>query len=299
MKKIFENTHSSWVKYSDYEYRKGDDGFLYITPTATAKPQIYNPFDNMDEMIVEALNVNRLGSKKSEDEVKQSILDFVSKYGLFGFMTGLPTTPDFMDYETVYLPKNEFIQAETMSTREFTDLFFPFNKPNYVKDSRTATWFPDGGDSHMGALALTMGDRPMALNISLSRDYSERYDWLKMQFQSWSFICTGAILYYVDRDVHKADESALYAYRLGMAAFKGISPTYHVALFDEKPTIVWEFNSLLLCLQMMFSFMLTDEAKPLRICKHCGDIFATSHHKSVFCSGRCKNQFNVYKSRGK
>jgi hypothetical protein len=65
-------------------------------------------------------------------------------------------------------------------------------------------------------------------------------------------------MYYIDRDVHKADESALYAYRLGMSCFKGIAPTYHVALFDEKPTIVWEFNSLLLGVQMMFSFMLTD-----------------------------------------
>ena len=29
-------------------------------------------------------------------------------------MTALPTTPSFMDYEAVYLPKNHFIKAETM-----------------------------------------------------------------------------------------------------------------------------------------------------------------------------------------
>jgi hypothetical protein len=298
MKNLFENTCSSWVKYSEYEYRKNDKGVLYIAPTATATPKIYNPFENMDEMIIEALNINRVGSKKSEDELKQAILDFVSKYGLLGFMTGLPTTPDFMDYDAVYFPKNEFIDKETMATRDFTDLFFPFNKPNYVKNKRTATWIPES-DTFMSALALTMGDRPMALNISFARDYAERYDWLKKQFLSWAFTCSAAIMYYIDRDIHKADESALYAYRLGMSCFKGIAPTYHVALFDEKPTIVWEFNSLLLAIQMMFSFMLTDGSKPLRTCKHCHMTFAATHHNAVFCGARCKNQFNVYKSRGK
>ena len=297
MKNLFESTCSSWVKYNEYEYRKGEDGVLYIAPTEKATPKIYNPFENMEEMIIEALNVNRIGSKKTEDELKQSILDFVSKYGLLGFMTGLPTTPDFMDCEAVYFPKNEFISDETMKTRDFTNLFFPFNKPNYVKDKRSATWFPET-DTFMSALALTMSESPMAVNISFVRDYAERYDWLKMQFKSWAFICSAAMLYYNDRD-NGADESVLYTYRLGMSAFKGIAPTYHVALFDEKPTIVWEFNSLMLAIQMMFSFMLTDGTKPLRMCKHCKNTFAAGHHNAVFCSGRCKNQFNVYKSRGK
>ena len=43
-----------------------------------------------------------------------------------------------------------------------------------------------------------------------------------------------------------------------MAAFGGIAPTYHIELLD-RPTIVWDFQSLLLGVQMMFSFMLTDE----------------------------------------
>jgi hypothetical protein len=177
-------------------------------------------------------------------------------------------------------------------------LFFPFNKPNYIKDKNSATWFPET-DTFMSALALTMGERPMALNISFARDYAERYDWLKAQFLSWAFTCMTSIMYYHDRDVHKADESVLYTYRLAMSTFKGIAPTYHVALFDEKPTIVWEFNSLLLAIQMMFSFMLTDGSKPLRMCKHCKSTFAATHHNAVFCGARCKNQFNVYKSRGK
>ena len=84
----------------------------------------------------------------------------------------------------------------------------------------------------------------------------------------------------------------------GMAAFGGIAPTYRIALLD-KPTIVWDFHSLMLCMQMMFSLMVTDQDKPIRICKHCSEVFVASRPSAVFCSPQCKNKHNVYKSRTK
>lgn len=33
--------------------------------------------------------------------------------------------------------------------------------------------------------------------------------------------------------------------------------------------------------------------------EHCGKVFLASRPNTVFCSGQCKNQYNVYKSRGK
>ena len=50
---------------------------------------------------------------------------------------------------------------------------------------------------------------------------------------------------------------------------------------------------------MMFSFMLVDGDQPLRLCKHCQKVFLGSRSNAAFCSPRCKNQYNVYKSRGK
>ena len=68
-----------------------------------------------------------------------------------------------------------------------------------------------------------------------------------------------------------------------------MAPTYHIALFD-KPTIVWDFHSLLLGIQMMFSFMLTDKDKPMKLCKHCQKAFVASSESDVFCSSKCKEQ---------
>ena len=45
--------------------------------------------------------------------------------------------------------------------------------------------------------------------------------------------------------------------------------------------------------------MLTDEHNPLRLCKQCMNPFIASRPSAVFCSPRCKNQYNVYKNRSK
>ena len=99
-------------------------------------------------------------------------------------------------------------------------------------------------------------------------------------------------------DYDTIDEDTRNLYRQSMAAFDGNAPSYHIALLD-KPTIVWDFHSLLLGIQMMFSFMLTDEKTPLRLCRHCMKVFVASRPSNQFCSPECKNRHNVYKNRAK
>ncbi|MCL2563171.1 MAG: hypothetical protein FWE08_03955 [Oscillospiraceae bacterium] len=61
----------------------------------------------------------------------------------------------------------------------------------------------------------------------------------------------------------------------------------------------WDFHSLSLGIQMMFSFMLTDEKNPLRMCEQCHRIFIGKRTDAKFCRPECKNQHNVSRSRGK
>ena len=112
--------------------------------------------------------------------------------------------------------------------------------------------------------------------------------------QAFTFV--SSFLYYQDFNVLNEEQKQLY--RQGMSAFGGIAPTYHVELLD-RPTIVWDFHSLLLEIQMMLSFMLTDEKSSIKVCKHCDKAFIASRPNTVFCSPQCKNQYNVYKSREK
>ena len=169
------------------------------------------------------------------------------------------------------------------------------DKLDLVKKGIESSWNINE-DRTMQALALTFSEQPMAMNMSFQRQYAERYDWLAAQFKDWAFHLLTSFFYYEDNASLK--DEAKKTLHMSMAAFGGMAPTYHIALFD-KPTIVWDFHSLLLGIQMMFSFMLTDEDSPLRLCKHCQKVFAASRQSNLFCSPKCKNQYNVYKSRKK
>lgn len=296
MKHFFERTSSNWVRYSEYEWKAAEDGTLFLTPTKTAQPSIYDPLSEYQRIVLDAINIGRMESqKKTPQEIQKAIQQFAVKYGLLGLMTALPTTPSFMDYEAVYLPKNHFIREETMSTEDYLDLFFPFEKPDVVKRGIESMWNIQN-DRVMMALAMTMSDKPMAVNMSFQREYAERYEWMKQQFTDWAFNFTTSMLYYEDYD-HLNDETRMMMQQ-SMASFGGIAPTYHIALLD-KPTIVWDFHSMLLGVQMMFSFMLTDSEKPMRLCRHCTQAFVASRPSAIFCSPQCKNKYNVYKSRTK
>ena len=296
MKSLFERTSSNWVRYSEYEWKEAKDGNLYLMPAKTAQPSIYDPLSEYQNIVLDAINIGRMkGGKKTDKEIQKAIQQFAVKYGLLGLMTALPTTPNFMDYEAVYLPKNHFIREESMSTMDYLNLFFPFEKPDVVKRGIESMW-NISNDRVMMALAMTMSDKPMAVNMSFQREYGERYEWMQQQFEDIAFTYLTAFLYYEDYDYLSSDQKMLM--QQGMEAFGGIAPTYKIRLLD-KPTIVWDFHSLMLGVQMMFSFMLTDQDKPIRICKHCSEVFVASRPSAVFCSPQCKNKYNVYKSRAK
>ena len=297
MKNIFENSRSCWVRYDRYELKTASNGERYITPGKNAKPSVYNPLKEAPGIVLDALNVGMLMmGQKPTAEVEKAILQFITHYGLLGFLTALPTTPSFMEYEAVYLPKNHFIKAETMSTEDYLSLFFPFEKLDVVKRGVESMW-NISNDRAMMALALTMStDKPMAVNMSFQREYAEPYEWIKQQFIDIAFTYLTSVLFYEDYDTMTPEQRLLM--QQGMEAFGGNAPTYRIALLD-KPTIVWDFHSLMLGIQMMFSFMLTDTEKPIRICKHCLQTFVASRPSAIFCSPQCKNKYNVYKSRTK
>ena len=160
MKNLFEQSRSHWVRYDRYELKAAADGKRYITPGKNAKPDIYNPLKEAPGIVLDALNVGMLMMNRSpEDEVQKAILEFVTHYGLLGLMTALPTTPSFMDYEKVYLPKNHFIRAESMETEDYLALFYPFDQLDLVKKGIESSWSVSG-DRTMVALTMTLQMNP-------------------------------------------------------------------------------------------------------------------------------------------
>ena len=279
MKNLFEHTSSTWVRYSSYEYRKFE-GILYITPTSDSTPILYDPLEDYKSLVRDALNLGRLAARVDRvGKLQTEVMQFVQKYGLLGFMTALPTTPDFMEYEQVYLPKNHFIQEEAMQTEDYLRLFFPFESLDVVKRGVQSRW-NISDDNPMMALAMTLDDRPMAVNLCCQRQYAERYDWIVRVLRDWAFTFLTGFLYYLDSE--RMDDLTREIFHKGIAAFGGIAPTYHIEL-RERPIIVWDFHSLLLQVQMLFSVMLTDDSSTMRCCPNCGKVFVSERSKGKLC----------------
>ena len=296
MKHFFEHANSHWVRYSDYEITEDENKVAYITPANDAVPEIYDPLKDVENMVLDAVNIGQMSiGKRPKIDVEMAVLDFVKKYGLLGIMTAIPTTAEFMNYDTVYLTRNPVIDADSMLTDKYMEYFFPFGQPDIIKSQNGVT-LNIAGDVSMMALALTMSDRPVAFGAEFQKEYAERIDWIIRIMRDLSFVFITSFLYY--NDFEKLSDSQKDIYRKSIAIFDGIAPTYHVELLDT-PTMVWDFNSLLTVVRTMFYLLLTDKKTPLRLCKHCQEPFIASRPSAVFCSPACKNRYNVYKSRGR
>ena len=288
MKQLFERTSSCWVRYDKYVIRTDAKGTKYVTTAEGARPQIIDPLEDSQTMVLDALNAGRLffGKKAPEREQEAGILRFVHRYGLLGLMTALPTTPKFLDYENVYLPKNHFIREEALETEQFLDYFYPFKKPLLRKRGVKYTWEVEG-DTDAVALELTFSSEPTAKKMSFQKEYAEPLDWIAKALNDMTFPFITSKYFYEHGDAFDVDEKKLMAQ--GVAAFGGIAPTYRIALLD-KPTIVWDFHSLLIGLQMMFSFMMAEDKAPLRMCDSCDTIFVASRKTQRYCCDKCRRK---------
>ena len=284
MNNPFEHSSSTWVRYNSYEWRTDENGVLYISPADDAKLKIYDPLENPDELILDVISTGMACMKKDVEAEKKAIMDFICKYGLVGIMTALPTTPKFNDYEAVYLPKNRYIRAESLSTEDYLAYFFPFEKPVFRKKGKESSW--EITDKQMMALVLTLGNRPESQLMGFQKNYAERYDWLYTLFKDWAFMVLTTFLYYEDRD--SLEDAQTGVYHKAMASFDGNAPSYHIELHDQ-PVLVWDFHSLLLGIQMMLAFALTDECKPLHLCRQCMKPFFAKRKDSRYCSPKCRN----------
>lgn len=285
---LFEYTNASWVHYDDYEWKKAEDGNLYLLPTKDAKPMPYNPMKSAEDIVLNAaeIGLSLFREDRDENKIRESMREFAIKYGLLGIMTALPTTPKFIQYEKVYFPTNDFIKDESMDTMEYLKLFHPFEMPDFVKRGKESTW--ENEDHTMIALIMTYQSSPQAMVMSFMRNYGERYDWIARSFKDWTFTLLTTRYFYDTENPPNEDERLVY--RKGMAAFEGNAPTYHLELWDDRPRIVWDFHSLLGNIKLMFSLMLTDKSTPLRFCRQCGKPYIAKQVNSEFCSPTCREQ---------
>ena len=294
MKRLFKYANSFWVKYSDYVINETADGKKYLQPAPKAMPQPYDPIDKFESIALDAVNVGRLcmNLEVTESEKHDAIREFTLKYGLLGIMTALPTTPRFLQYENAFFPVNHFIREESMPVLSYMDEFYPFGKLDIRKrgPGEGYIWNLEG-DKETVLLGTLADGRPNETHMTFQREYAERLDWMEEQFKDWAFNLMVIFFYYEDKDGFTEKQKDFH--RQSMAAFDGLTPTYHIGLMDDRPYLVWNFNSLLQGIQLMVSMMLTDDSRPIRMCKNCGKAFIARRYRDKFCSKECSEEWKT------
>ncbi len=66
-----------------------------------------------------------------------------------------------------------------------------------------------------------------------------------------------------------------------------------------KPKAIIKADNLQQIIEYVFVNQMCKSDVVLRLCKHCQNAFFAEHKRMEFCSPQCRNQFNVYKARGK
>ena len=222
-------------------------------------------------MLPEALNLGRQIKHEIIDE-KQGILDFVESYGFLGVCADLPLDEDFLDRSMeVYITDNPFdFPVGTMGLAEYICNFFP---KGYLPNT----------DDKLGNLSR----RGRLYDSIFSASYGEDMAWHKryfLQLYSYFLAC-------VDYGRERRTAEIVSEYQ--------VKRLRYTVTAESKPTLQWLFPSLKSVIDMAMAVCVTATDIPLRVCKKCSTIYYNENARSEFCSGRCRNQWNVYRSRGK
>jgi hypothetical protein len=125
-----------------------------------------------------------------ESKIEKAMLEFCGKYGLLGFMSALPTTPDFWEDDAVYIPKNPVFRPAKMPVKEYVDMFYPPEKAGMANQKAKAMqWF--FGDLAGDEPIIGVGEResyimqmkfkgmPFAQRWTFQRGYAEPCEWMR------------------------------------------------------------------------------------------------------------------------
>ncbi len=253
---------SQWLTLRKYsvEVHHGD---AYVIPTPDHGGHIYNVVEIEEELLCDALNLGKYLTEQPLGHTQQ-IINFVEKYGLLGIMTDL-TSPDMDHHEKNVIHENIFMPMGIVKTQDFADLFFPSDDLDIFEPQPPKIRL----QTRSGVYSR------MFLRIYR---YAEPLLWLEKYFRY------------------------LYSYLLcdteELSGFNHPHITYRIDT-SRGLRLACDYVSLKAAIDFAFAKAVTDAKKPIRSCKHCGTIFYAKDARSEFCSPRCRNQYNVYKSRAK
>jgi len=293
---LIGNFATDWIRYSDYEFRK-DSNIEYIVPTKDAVFSMYNPFNVAEELLLDLMRIGQLSLRpealnKTEMnlEIKNNILVFAKKYGLFGFISSFVYNRNIIgDEHVLFIQNNPVTKEKTMNGKEYIRRFIPFTEEGDIeyKEYKNCVDIVKSEDS-----PKFYGKRPVVMDLIFSRFYAEQVSWI-IDFAKIIVSHFNQLLTYRESSEYLTENVTVMADR-----FHAEKIGFTINQLD-KTTIAWEFDSLKTAIETIYAFVVTDEKIFLSRCKHCGNIFIANSKREKYCNPSCRNCANVKKTRAR
>ena len=276
-------------KFTKYEIKEIGK-IKYIVPDSINKkhssgaPLIDIEKDFEESILIDLLNIGKLAFY-NENDIEESILDFVNKYSTLGLINDLPLNKYFFLDDKIVLKDYNYIGNSDLTTvvdrNKYFKLFFPTCDDSQIKELINE--------------AIKLAETPAMEKYILSdvnkllagsNLYCEPLD-MFIQYAKYLYSLLNNI---TNEDNYNIDE-LLKQFEINNVKIS----------LSRKETLVVEFQ--ITCLKQYidyyFAKTVAKDINLLKICKFCNKAFLAVNPKAEYDTPQCKNKANVYKSRAK
>lgn len=268
--------------YNEYKIINKDSK-QYIIPEENATRKVINITEYIDNVLVDTLNIGKKVFLKETIEDFE-LLDFCSKYGLFGFMIDLPINKYFILDKQVAIRDSFYINykenVNLMNLEEYLKAFLPklskLTINNLIKKCEKEL------KSNMKEEYITS-----IINDYLiySKDYAEPIDMILNYARS---------LY---KSLYSIIEHKPQNMNIPFLSANNLTHNFDDLYYNNS--FGFTINYLKQAIDVYYSMQIGQDVRLLKICNFCNKAFIANNPKAEYDTPQCKNKANVYKSRGK
>mgnify|MGYP004648409329 FL=1 len=276
-------------KFSKYEIKEIGK-IKYIVPDSINKkhssgaPLIDIEKDYEESILIDLLNIGKLAFY-NENNIENSILDFVNKYSTLGLINDLPLNKYFFLDDKIVLKEYNYIGNSDLTTvvdrKKYFKLFFPTCNDSQIKELIND--------------AIKLAETPAMEKYILS-DVNKLLAGSNLYCEPLDmFIQCAKYLYSLLNNISNEDN-----YNIDELLNQFEVNNIKLSL-SRKETLYIEFQ--ITCLKQYidyyFAKTVAQDINLLKICKFCNKAFLAVNPKAEYDTPQCKNKANVYKSRAK
>lgn len=256
----------------------------YILPDKNAAKKVINITENIDTILVETLN---LGKKVFYEENIEDfeLLEFVSKYGSFGFMADLPINRYYILDDEVAIRDPFYINYKDGVDLLKIEEYLKFFLPNLTKKEIQNLIKKCKNELHSNTKKETYLTSILNEYLIYSNNYAEPVNMILNYARS---------LY---KNLYATIEHKPVEIFLPFLSTNNL--THNLEDLYYNNSFGFTINYLKQGIDTYYAIQVAQDVRLLKLCNFCHKAFIANNPKAEYDTPQCKNKANVYKSRKK